>query len=63
MKDGIIENVKYTTFAQNELSSAIEDVSKSMEEQSATISDLSDLSQNLHKVSNDVTALIKIFKI
>lgn len=61
MKDGILNNIEYVTSTSEELASSMEEVSQSIEQQSSTIINLSDLSEVLNSISNDMVGMIEKF--
>lgn len=63
IKDKVMNNVQNISSESEELSASVEEVTQSVEEQSATIVDLSGLSDRLHKTARDMIEAVKHFKI
>ncbi|MNI49099.1 hypothetical protein D3C73_1036960 [compost metagenome] len=58
-----MNNVQNISSESEELSASVEEVTQSVEEQSATIVDLSGLSDRLHETARDMIEAVKHFKI
>ena len=63
IKDKVMNNVQNISSESEELSASVEEVTQSVEEQSATIVDLSGLSDRLHETARDMIEAVKHFKI
>ncbi|WP_315111675.1 methyl-accepting chemotaxis protein [Clostridium intestinale] len=63
IKDKVMNNVQNISSESEELSASVEEITQSVEEQSATIVDLSGLSDRLHETARDMIEAVKHFKI